>query len=295
MVAALLKKSAATVLKKGQLNSNYHLLYQKMVLATAWQESCWRQYTVINNRIEPLRSGTGDVGMMQVNERVWRGFYDLQKLRWDIDYNSHTGAEILYNYLVKYAVKQGEQQRPGGVNNLARSSYSTYNGGPRQVSRYRRSNVAAAHRKVDELFWEKYRQVDAGQEMNVAKCLGGEVIALVKAPAKASTTAKTGSAQRATTADSGTNWVLAQPGSNVTLQLAAFSSNSAASDFIRKEALPTPAYILPIKQGGENRYLVLHGSYPARANADSVKREYAHLKPWLRQFGDLRTAVVPAP
>lgn len=77
------------------------------------------------------------------------------------------------NYLVKYAVKRGEQNQPGGMTNLARASYSAYNGGPRQVSRYRRTDVPSAHQKIDVLFWDKYQQVDAGNELNVAGCLGG--------------------------------------------------------------------------------------------------------------------------
>lgn len=110
---------------------------------------CWRQYVVKDDKIVPLRSSSGDVGIMQVNERVWRGFYDQQKLRWDIDYNSNAGAEVLMNYLVRYAVRHGEQNQPGGMVNLARASYSAYNGGPRQVSRYRRDDVPATHQKID--------------------------------------------------------------------------------------------------------------------------------------------------
>ena len=127
---------------------------------------------VVSKRIEPLRSNTGDVGLMQVNERVWRGFYDLQKLRWDIDYNGRAGSEILLEYLVKYALRRGEHKQPGGLPNLARASYSAYNGGPGQVARYRDAKAPALNRKVDSSFWEKYRQVDAGNARNVAYCLG---------------------------------------------------------------------------------------------------------------------------
>jgi len=172
-IAVLLEDSAETVIQSQKLDNNYRALYGKLVLATAWQESCWRQYVVKDQKIVPLRSSSGDVGLMQINERVWRGFYDRQKLRWDIDYNSNAGAEVLMNYLVKYAVKREEQNQPGGMSNLARASYSAYNGGPRQVSRYRRDDVPSAHQKIDVLFWDKYQQVDAGQEMNVAGCLGG--------------------------------------------------------------------------------------------------------------------------
>jgi cell division septation protein DedD len=296
IVSAVLEESAGKVLQKDQLERSYREIYQKIVLATAWQESCWRQYVVIKKRIEPLRSDSGDVGIMQVNERVWRGFYDLQKLRWDFNYNSSAGAEILFNYLVKYALKQGEHRHSGGISNLARSTYSAYNGGPSQVSRYRRSDVASSHQKIDQLFWDKYQQVDAGREMNVAKCLGGEETASAgpKAPASAAEK-KPGARPKApqpvpkpASGDAGTRWVLAQPSQNFTVQMGAFSTRDAASTFIRQESLPAPVYIYPLQKAKTVQYLVLHGSFAARANADPAKQKYGRLKPWLRRFGDLR-------
>ncbi len=174
-VEKLLETAADTAQRQQKLDRGYRSLYEKLVLATAWQESCWRQFVVVNQRIEPLRSSSGDVGLMQVNEKVWRGFYDLQKLRWDISYNSSAGSEILLSYLTKYAVKRGEHKYPGGATNLARASYSAYNGGPGQVSRYRSNTVAASHKKIDSLFWDKYQQVEAGKARNVAGCLGADL------------------------------------------------------------------------------------------------------------------------
>ncbi|MCP5128810.1 MAG: lytic transglycosylase domain-containing protein [Pseudomonadales bacterium] len=174
-IEKLLESSADKAQQQQKLDQTYRDLYGKLVLATAWQESCWRQYVVINKRIEPLRSSTGDIGLMQVNETVWRGFYDLQKLRWDINYNGAAGSEILLNYLVRYALKRGEHKHSGGTANLARASYSAYNGGPGQVSRYRSAKVAAYYKKIDTLFWDKYQQVDAGKADNVAQCLGADL------------------------------------------------------------------------------------------------------------------------
>ena len=128
LVARLLKTTAEQTLDETKLEAPVDGLFPRLVAATAWQESCWRQYVVENKKMQPLRSSTGDVGLMQINERIWRGFYDTQKLRWDITYNARAGAEILLNYLVKYGLKQGEHKRSGGLDNLARASYSAYNG-----------------------------------------------------------------------------------------------------------------------------------------------------------------------
>lgn len=172
LVSALLDESADAILKKYSLDAAYAELFHKLVLATAWQESCWRQYVVEDEQIVPLRSDTGDVGLMQINERVWRGFYDLHKLRWDIDYNSRVGAEVLLDYLVKYAIGRNEHKRDGGQDNLARASYSAYNGGPSQASRYRSENAPPYQRKVDAAFWKKFQHIDEDAHSGVARCLG---------------------------------------------------------------------------------------------------------------------------
>jgi hypothetical protein len=172
LVSELLDESSDNMLKKHKLDKAYVQLFKKLVLATAWQESCWRQYVVKDGRIEPLLSSTGDVGLMQMNERVWRGFYDLQKLRWDITYNSAAGTEVLLDYLVKYAIRRGEHQHSGGFDNLARASYSAYNGGPSKASRYRKEGVSSYHRKIDAAFWKKYQGIDQGSQSGIARCLG---------------------------------------------------------------------------------------------------------------------------
>ena len=111
--------------------------------------------------------------MMQVNERVWRGIYDLRGLRWDIRYNARAGAEISLRYLGDYAVARKEDAQPGGIDNLARATYAVYNGGPGQLARYRKKETRPTLRKIDRLFWEKYDAVSKGRAMDVAKCLGG--------------------------------------------------------------------------------------------------------------------------
>ncbi len=175
-VAVLLQDSASKAIASRELDPAYAELFRRLVLTTAWQESCWRHYVVSDDRkLVPLRSGTGDVGLMQVNERVWRGFYNQQQLRWDIGYNGAAGTEVLLDYLVKYAIRKGEHRRPGGFDNLARSAYSAYNGGPSQVARYRSDNASTYGKKVDAAFWDKYQQVAAGNELAVSRCLGGDL------------------------------------------------------------------------------------------------------------------------
>jgi len=172
MVARLLDHSSDAVLEKYTLDQAYYPLFKNLVLATAWQESCWQQYVIEEGQIAPLRSSSGDVGLMQINERVWRGFYDLQKLRRDIAYNSAAGVEVLLDYLVKHAIRREEHLLEGGLDNLARASYSAYNGGPSKTSRYRRQDASAYQKKVDAAFWKKYQWINEEYFARIARCLG---------------------------------------------------------------------------------------------------------------------------
>ena len=109
---------------------------------------------------------------MQVNERVWRGVYDRKGLVGDIAYNTRAGAEILLHYLRDYAIARGEHRQPGGITNLARSTYAVYNGGPRHLTRCRKPGTRRSLKAIDESFWEKFVAVQQGREMDVAKCFG---------------------------------------------------------------------------------------------------------------------------
>jgi hypothetical protein len=111
-----------------------------------------------------------DSGLMQVNQRVWRGVYDIKGLVGDIEYNGRAGTEILLNYLSRYAIRKGEHKQPGGVSNLARASYAAYNGGPGHLTRYRAAKRNPALKKVDDLFWQKYSAASSGREMDVLQC-----------------------------------------------------------------------------------------------------------------------------
>lgn len=278
LVAELLDASAKDASGSRNLDSTYRELFRQIVLTTAWQESCWRHYVVSDDRkLVPLRSGTGDVGLMQVNERVWRGFYDQHRLRWDIDYNSESGAEVLVDYLVKYAIRKGEHRQPGGLSNLARATYSAYNGGPSQLARYRRTDASTYGKKVDTAFWEKYQQVAAGNELAVSGCLGGNLSGPALAAGEAAISSNTTQANPAGV-DSGTR---------LTLQLGAFSSEAAARQFIRQNALSDRASVR--QHGKDNRiqYLVTYGDFATRAEAEATRRTLARLDSWIRQLKDL--------
>lgn len=171
-VRGLLSELGNETLARNKLAPEFHPLYQNLVFATAWQESCWRQFIRKGKKVTPLSSVTGDVGLMQVNQRVWRGVYDVKGLVGDIEYNTRAGTEILLNYLSRYAIRRGEHKQPGGVSNLARASYAAYNGGPRHLTRYRSAKPNPALKKVDELFWQKYSAVSSGREMDVLQCYG---------------------------------------------------------------------------------------------------------------------------
>ena len=173
MVREVLHHVIDAQLRSQPLAAEYHPVYRRLVFAAAWQESCWRQFTARDNMRVPVQSGTGDLGMMQINPKVWRGFYDLQGLRWDIVYNARAGADILQHHLINYAVEKDEHRLTGSIDNLARAAYAAYNGGPRQFDRYRRADASAHGKKVDELFWEKYLAVKAQGEMAVSSCYSG--------------------------------------------------------------------------------------------------------------------------
>ena len=94
--------------------------------------------------------------------------YDIKGLTGDIAYNANAGAEILHYYLTRFVIPKKENQQPGG--NLARSSYSAYNGGPGALARYRGVRQSPTWKKVDDAFWEKFQTVSAGQELAVKGC-----------------------------------------------------------------------------------------------------------------------------
>jgi hypothetical protein len=167
-VQKLLTDTSDKVLTKSSLAPEHRQLYRQIVFATGWQESCWRQFIKKGPKLAPVTSATGDVGMMQVNRITWRSLYDIKGLTGDIAYNTNAGAEILHYYLTRFAIPKKENQQPGG--NLARATYSAYNGGPGAVARYRGVRQSPTWKKVDDAFWQKFQTINGGQELAVKSC-----------------------------------------------------------------------------------------------------------------------------
>jgi septal ring-binding cell division protein DamX len=268
----LLEEADARIASKS-IARQYARIFRKLMLTTAWQESCWRQYIVQKRKIVPLRSASGDIGMLQINEKVWRGFYSPSNLKWDITYNTRAGSEILFKFMVNYALKQQEYKQSGSLSNLARATYSAYNGGPSPVSRYRKTDVPAAHKKSDIAFLEKYQQVDEGQELAVAQCLGGQTSSPVTDKRQIKQDQKQSGpkqiiAAKASQRIENIEWIQGRNPEHFTLQLAAMSSEQAVKELIRKQS---PS-----------------GSFANRKEAEKAVVLFAQLKPWIRNFGSIQ-------
>jgi hypothetical protein len=171
----VLQNSTEKVLGKRKTSKGYAKMFPRMVLATAWQESCLRQFVVKKKKIVYLRSYNGSsVGVMQINERVWRGMYDLHRLRWNIRYNAWAGCEILDLYVTKYIEKNIKDLKSGGKisdETLARTLYAMYNGGPQEFKKFLSRKKSGKYFKSDELFFEKFNWVKKNQWQNIRKCL----------------------------------------------------------------------------------------------------------------------------
>ncbi len=292
-IRKLLLKEADARIRSSPIAQKYARIYRKLILTAAWQESCWRQYIVQNRKVVPLISTSGDIGLLQINEKVWRGFYSPSKLRWDITYNARAGSEILFKFMVDYALKQQEHKHGGGLSNLARATYSAYNGGPSQVSRYRKNDVPAAHKKIDTAFWEKYQQVDQGQELAVAQCLGVQASGSMTAAVQTNQGRKQSGSKQVTTPKQSqrienVGWIRDRNPKHFTLQLAAMSGEQAVKEFIKQQSQAGSFAYYRKKQKGRNFYVVIYGSFANRADAEKAAARFAQLRPWVRDFGSIQ-------
>lgn len=151
------------------LPPQYRQTYLIVVKSTAWQESCWRQFIRVNGQVRFLESATADLGLMQVNKHVWRGFYSIPRLEWDIVYNAGAGAEILMRLMSSDTARALNSDRDS-LADVARSTYAAYNGGPNAYSRWRRSDEALEARYIDQSFLTKFRIIAAGRLFDILSC-----------------------------------------------------------------------------------------------------------------------------
>lgn len=171
LVDSLLEQqSSAWLAEDDRLPARLRERVAPLVRATAWKESCWRQFAGSTSEPQVLRSAAGAVGMMQINGRVWRTVYDLDRLVDEVDYNVNAGIEILTHYLVDYAIRRGEHEQPGGDDNLIKATYAAYNGGPSHLSRYRLADTPTSLQSIDNAFWSHYTTIKADQWPEISSC-----------------------------------------------------------------------------------------------------------------------------
>jgi soluble lytic murein transglycosylase-like protein len=157
-------------LEVSDLDARFRPIFDKLVRSAAWQESCWRQFIRRDDRVTWLESSTGDIGLMQVNKHVWRGFYNLEKLKWDVLYNAGAGTEILMQMTQQVLTRPRVDPTGSDGAALARSVYASYNGGPDAYSRWRHPHEASPAREIDAAFLDKYHAVERGQTIDILSC-----------------------------------------------------------------------------------------------------------------------------
>jgi hypothetical protein len=167
-VDRLLRHTSAVQLQRAGFAAPYDEIYRHLVPTTALIESCWRQYALRAGKVSYLRSSAGSVGIMQINQRVWRGFYDIERLRWDTAYNAHAGAQILARYMKDYAIPYA--QRSGDPGHVPRAAYAVYNAGPRAAGRFNKNRRHPREERVDERLWTLYQGIASGGRADLRTC-----------------------------------------------------------------------------------------------------------------------------
>jgi hypothetical protein len=165
-LARLLDLAAQYQLQDDPAGASLGRSWPILLKAAAWQESCWRQFVVEHRRVWYLESKSGDIGLMQVNKYVWRGFYSLARLRWDIVYNLSAGSQILQ----RFSAESSGRLHSNDPAVLVRAAYAAYNGGPGAYNRWRQPQEPPALREIDQSFWLKYRAIEDGQSFDILSC-----------------------------------------------------------------------------------------------------------------------------
>jgi hypothetical protein len=174
-VRNLLEGAADHILTADPLAGDGNAFFHRLLLATAWQESCWRQFIVRRGKLRYLISyNQSSVGLMQINERVWRGIYRAESLRWNIHYNVKAGTEILNLYLRNFVLREINPATPADLDTIAQVTYAMYNGGPGQLDKFHARSKTKSLYTSDRLFLQKYTYVKKDNFDPLAICLSGD-------------------------------------------------------------------------------------------------------------------------
>lgn len=174
-IGQVLQDATDQILSRSSMGNRHHPMFRLLVQATAWQESCWRQFVIKDQKVKYLLSyNQTSIGLMQINERVWRGIYRVESLRWNIRYNAMAGAEILDLYLRKYVLADGALNTVPEADSLAGALYAMYNGGPGALRGFMGRDRSKAMKDIDRLFSEKYDLVKRGKILEISICHFGE-------------------------------------------------------------------------------------------------------------------------
>ena len=168
IIGKMLETAADKQLKKAKIDPRYATIYKHLIPATAMIESCWKQYAKKGDTIVPLRSPAGGIGIMQINQHVWRGFYDIKRLEQDVTYNIQAGNQIMMRYFQQYGITVAKENNNPEL--AARAAYATYNGGPRANRRFLKAGASARQQRVDDHLWSLYQKAAAGGSGDLATC-----------------------------------------------------------------------------------------------------------------------------
>lgn len=170
-VRKVLDTAVTSLIIRKERPSRMNSIYRRIIPAIAWQESCFRQFIVKDNKLTYLLSyNNSSVGLMQVNERVWRGIYNTQRLRWDIHYNAVVGSEIADLYLQKYVAPRYGNSIFSKPELLAQLVYALYNGGPSQYEKFLKRRSSGKLYDSDRLFAQKYDWVQNQAWEHTSRC-----------------------------------------------------------------------------------------------------------------------------
>ena len=172
-IRLLLDRAATATHVRKEIAWDLYHSYIPFIQATAWQESCYRQFHIKDGIPTYLLSYNGtSVGLMQVNERVWRGIFDVERLRWNVAYNALAGNEVVAIYLERYIFNKIDDINALNDKTVAGLIYATYNGGPDEVTKYLARHQNKKFYLSDRLFQQKWDWVQKKKWGRIARCLG---------------------------------------------------------------------------------------------------------------------------